>query len=116
MLGIKQEILAENIGLSQQTVSRLEGQETIEDEVLEKIATVLNTTAEVLRNFDEETAINIVSNTFQEGSFVGNVSNYNPTFNPIDKIVELYEQQIELYKQILKEKTELLEKFMQEKT
>jgi hypothetical protein len=39
----------------------------------------------------------------------------NAHFNPLDKVVELYEQQIDLYKQILKEKTKLLEKFIQEK-
>ncbi|GHU71860.1 transcriptional regulator [Bacteroidia bacterium] len=117
MLGIKQEILAENIGFSQTTLSRLEGQETIEDEVLEKIAKELNTTIDVLKNFDEERAINIVSNTFQDESTgsCSYITHYKCTFNPLDKVVELYEQQIELYKQILKEKTELLEKFMQEK-
>ncbi|GHU68367.1 transcriptional regulator [Bacteroidia bacterium] len=103
MLGIKQEILAENIGLSQQTISRLEMQETIEDEVLEKIAKELNTTAEVLKNFDEETAINIISNTFQDQS-VG-IAN-QCTFNPLDKLIELYEEQSLLYQQIIREKDE----------
>ena len=39
--GIKQETLASEMGVSQQTVSRLEQSETIEDEVLLKVAGVL---------------------------------------------------------------------------
>jgi len=103
--GMKQEILAEGLGLSQQTVSRLEMQEKIDDETLQKIAQQLNTTVEILKNFDEEKAINIVSNTFQGEKSVGGVM-YNPTFNPLDKVVELYEL-------IIKEKDERI-KFLEQ--
>ncbi|GHT28743.1 hypothetical protein FACS189432_07120 [Bacteroidia bacterium] len=54
---------------------------------------------EAIKKFNEENAINIISSTFKDGSFVGDVTHYAPTFNPIDKVVELYEK-------LLKEKDE----------
>jgi len=36
--GIKQEYLAMELGVSQQTISRMESSETVEDELLEKVA------------------------------------------------------------------------------
>ncbi len=42
---------------------------------------------EAIKNFSEEAAINIISSTLHDNA--GSI-NYNPTFNPIDKIVELY--------------------------
>lgn len=44
--------------------------------------------------------------------------NSNPTFNPIDMIVQLHDEKIALYERILKEKEEMiarLEKLMEEK-
>jgi transcriptional regulator with XRE-family HTH domain len=108
--GIKQETLAEAIDYSQQSISRLEAQPKINDELLEKIAKEMNIPVETIKNFDEEKAINIISNTFQDGSFIGNIA---PTFNPIDKVVELYErvigekeERIILLEQLLREKAQ----------
>jgi transcriptional regulator with XRE-family HTH domain len=119
MLGIKQEVLAKGLEMSQQMISRLETQEKIEDETLEKIAKELAVSVEAIKNFDEEKAINIVSNTFHDESFKGGViTQYNPTFNPIDKVIELSEQQAKLYERIIKEKEEkivLLEQLLKEK-
>ncbi|WP_177191912.1 hypothetical protein [Parafilimonas terrae] len=39
----------------------------------------------------------------------------NHQFNPIEKIVELYRQKIELYERMLKEKNELIDKLMKER-
>ena len=44
--GIKQEAIAQELGVTQQAVSKLEQSEFIEDEVLEKIAKVLGVTSE----------------------------------------------------------------------
>ncbi|GHT79242.1 hypothetical protein AGMMS50262_22730 [Bacteroidia bacterium] len=74
--------------------------EKIDDETLRKIAEAMNIPVDAIKNFDEEKAINIVSNTFQDEVFNGGVvTQYNPTFNPIDKLVDLYDQ-------IIKEKNE----------
>jgi transcriptional regulator with XRE-family HTH domain len=42
MLGVKQEYLATELNMTQQTISKLEQKEEIEDEMLEKVAKVLN--------------------------------------------------------------------------
>ncbi|HMG07762.1 MAG TPA: helix-turn-helix transcriptional regulator, partial [Mucilaginibacter sp.] len=50
---IKQETMAAALGLSQQTVSRMEQSDILEDDVLEKIAKVLGVTPEAIKNFSE---------------------------------------------------------------
>ena len=49
--GIKQEALAQELGITQQQVSRLEQSETIEEEVLEKIAKILGVTSDAIQKF-----------------------------------------------------------------
>ena len=119
MLGIKQETLADGLGLSQQTVSRFESQEELDDDILNKIANVLHIQAESIKNFDEDAAINIIQNTFNSNdNSTMNAINHNCTFNPIDKIVQLYDEKIELYERMLKveqDKNFLLEKLLTEK-
>jgi len=111
--GIKQETLANELGLSQQTVSRMEQSETIEDEVLEKVAGVLGVSAEAIKNYSDE-AIVTFFNTFNDNSGAGaffSSTNLHCTFNPIDKIVELYNEKVALLERLLlaeKEKNELL--------
>lgn len=49
----------------------------------------------------------IISNTFNDSSILNGI-NYNPTFNAVDKIVELYER-------MLKEKDEAIERLLRER-
>ena len=102
MLGIKQDALAMDLGLSQQAISALEQKEALDKDMLEKIAAVLKVPVEAIKNFDEEKALNIISNTFNDHAVLNGVL-YNPTFNPLDKVIELYER-------MLKEKTNMIEK------
>ncbi len=110
MLGIKQEALALDLGedWNQKKISLLEPRETIENQLLEKISEVLKIPVEAFQNFDEEQAVNIISNTFNidKDAYIGNSK---PTFNinPI-KIVQLHEQKIALYERMLKEKDEMM--------
>jgi len=111
--GIKQEYLAAELGVSQQTVSRMEQAETIEDDVLEKVAGILGVSAEAIKNFSDEAVINIISNTFTDFKDNASAINHNCAlnFNPIDKIVELYNEKVALLERLLqaeKEKNELL--------
>ena len=97
MLGIKQETLALELGddWNQKKISLLEGKETIEPQLLDEVAKALKVPVEAIKNFDEEKAINIISNTFTSNdASTLNAINYYPTFNPVDKIVELYERMI----------------------
>lgn len=112
MLGIKQEALAWELGedWNQKKISLLEQKEQVEDKVLEKIAEILKVPSEAIKNFDEEQAVNIISNTFNDQS---NGYNYYPTFNinPIEKWVESLEENKKLFERLLeseKEKTQIM--------
>jgi len=115
--GMKQEALAIELGVSQQSISLIEQSETIEDEKLEQVAKVLGVTKEAIENFSEELAINYF-NTFNDNSFSNSQGTFHPnncTFNPLDKLVEAYEENKKLYERLLeaeKEKIAYLEKLM----
>ena len=119
MLGMKQEALAYELGddWNQKKISLLEQKETIDHDILQQVSAALKIPAEAIENFDEEQAINIISNTFHDTK---GLINYNPTFNdnPIDKIIQLHEEKIALYERMLKEKDEMmarLEKLIEKK-
>jgi transcriptional regulator with XRE-family HTH domain len=89
IMGIKQDTLAFALNMSQQNFSNLEQKTDIDHETLEKIAKAMKIPVEAIKNFNEDGVINVISNTFNDSS--GAVM-YNPSFNPIDKIAELYEK------------------------
>jgi transcriptional regulator with XRE-family HTH domain len=112
--GMKQEALAAELGVSQQAISKLEQSEHVDDEKLEMIGKALGVSTEAIKNFDEEHAINIISNTFHNtsndnSSFYSSAVNYQPTFNPIDKLVQLYDEKIALYERMLNDKDVMIE-------
>jgi len=111
MLGIKQDALAADLGddWNQQKVSLLEQKETIDPVLLQQISSALKIPAEAIQNFDEEQAVNVIANTFGDNG-IGYQRNENPTFHPIDKLVQLHEEKIALYERMLKEKDEMMER------
>jgi len=112
MLGIKQEAFAYELGddWNQKKVSLLEQRETIETNILTQVAAILKIPVQAIENFDEEQAMNIISNTLNDNSTIANNNTgyLNCSFNPIDKIVELYDEKIVLYERMLKEKEEMM--------
>ena len=58
-LGMKQEALAADLGVSQNVISKIEKESEIEEGLLNKIASVLGISAEVIKDFDVERAISI---------------------------------------------------------
>nr|WP_314497140.1 helix-turn-helix transcriptional regulator [uncultured Chryseobacterium sp.] len=110
MLGIKQEALAFDLGddWNQKKVSLLEQKEVIDDRLLQKIAEVLKIPVETFLNFDEEKAINIISNISFENCPQPSVVQYNPNFHPVEKIMELHEEKIVLYERMLKERDDMM--------
>ncbi|KGO87889.1 helix-turn-helix domain-containing protein [Flavobacterium suncheonense] len=113
---MKQEALAAALGVSQQTISNIENSETVEEEKLQEIAKVLGVTAEGIRNFSEEAVFNIISNTYHNTSsdnstLIASSLNYQPTFNTVDKMIELYERLL----QAEKDKVAYLERLTKEK-
>ncbi len=112
ILGVKQEDLAERMQLSQQSISKLENKENLDNEILEKVANALQIPSEAIKQFTDEGAIHIVSNTFSDHSSAINNSTIN---NPIERIVQLYDEKVELYERMLKseqEKVVLLEELL----
>jgi transcriptional regulator with XRE-family HTH domain len=119
MLGIKQEALAFDLGndWNQKKISMLEQKDVIADNLLKQISNALRIPVEAFQNFDEEQAVNIISNTFNDQS---NGYNYYPTFNvnPVEKWIEALEEIKQLNLELLKSKDEhikVLEKLLREK-
>ncbi|OOG72733.1 helix-turn-helix domain-containing protein [Algoriphagus sp. A40] len=110
MMGIKQEALAHELGSdwSQKKISLLEQKEEVEEELLRQVGEILRIPVEAFQKFDEEQAVNVISNTFNHGSFL-NTGN-SPTFNvnPIEKLIQLHDEKIALYERMLKEKDEMM--------
>ena len=106
--GVKQDTLAEQIGVSQATLSAYEKKDKLEPEVIEKIAQALDIPEEAITELGEATSINIFSGTWQDNA---NCQNYNPTFTPLEKVVELYErllkaeqEKVAMLQEVLKDK------------
>ena len=119
MMGIKQEALAAELGddWNQRKVSLLEQKENIDVATLQQVSAVLKVPVEAFQNFDEEAAVNIISNTFTDEA-VAYAGQYKCSINPLDKIIELHEDKIALYERMLKEKDEMmteLKKLMERK-
>ena len=112
--GMKQEALAALLGISQQAISKIEQSEDVEDLALDKIAIALGVTTEAIKNFSEDAVLNIINNTFtSHDTSTLNAINFQPSFNPMDKIVELYNEKVALLERLLqaeKEKNDLLSK------
>lgn len=116
MRGMKQETLAELLNVSQQKVSLLENSETLEDDKLLPVAQALEVSVEALKNFSDEAVFNIISNTFTSND-ESTLNAINPycTFNPIDKLLEAYEENKKLYERLLeteKEKSRIIEELV----
>lgn len=122
--GIKQEAMADLVHLSQPAISKYESMKVIDDEMLARFARALKVPVDYLRTLEEEApsvvfenVTNTVNNSDNGGSgttidaaWTGNNNDSKTNnFNPIEKIVELYDQ-------LLKEKDEkyaMLEKRIQ---
>ncbi|MEG0851432.1 MAG: helix-turn-helix transcriptional regulator [Flavobacterium sp.] len=112
--GMKQGALADAIGTTQQTISNIETSETVDFEKLVEIAKALGVTVEAIENFTEESVFNFFNSFYDNSSNTGaqgNTHNNHCTFNPLDKVVELYERLV----QAEKEKVEYLEKLLKGK-
>ncbi|RYC66950.1 helix-turn-helix domain-containing protein [Spirosoma sordidisoli] len=110
ILGVKQDFLATSLGMSQQAVSQLEQKEVLDTSVLEKLAKALGVPEEAIKNFKEETAIQIFSNTYHD-----HAASVQYNFNPVDKWLEAIEENKRLYERLLqseREKNELLQRLL----
>lgn len=110
ILGVKQEALAAKLEMTQQAFSKLEQKEQIDEKTLSKVAETLQIPVEAIKNMTDEAAFNIIGNTFQNDSSAY-VYQYKCNFNPIDKVVELYERMLKAEQ----EKIRLLQEALKDK-
>ncbi|URM38216.1 helix-turn-helix domain-containing protein [Flavobacterium anhuiense] len=116
---MKQEALALALGISQQAVSNIENSESVDDERLADVAKALGVTVEAIKNFSEESVFNYF-NTFNDTNNTGafNFGTNNCTFNPLDKLIEAYEENKKLYERLVqaeKDKVGYLQKILKDK-
>ncbi len=81
--GMKQDDMAQRLKMTQQNYSLIENSEHVSDAVLKKVAAALDYDVDFIKQMPE---VPYVYSNNQQG---GNVVNYE--FNPIDKIIQLYE-------------------------
>jgi transcriptional regulator with XRE-family HTH domain len=108
--GMKQDTLANLLSISQAAISKMEQSQDISEDKLEQVATALGVTSEAIKNFNEDAPVTIIANTVNNHDQSALIF-YNPTFNPIDKLVEIFEENKKLYERLLaseREKNELL--------
>ncbi len=114
MLGIKQDALAVELGddWNQQKISLLEQKETIDAPLLQQISAALKIPVEAIQNFDEDAAIAYI-NTFNDNSAnhgtIGNNYDCQLTFNPLDKMIELYERMLQQQREMIEKLERLIE-------
>ena len=88
-LGMKQEALAADLGVSQNVISKIEKESEIEEGLLNKIASVLGISAEVIKDFDVERAIYNI-NSYKDATIspgaIAAVYVASQQINPVDKI------------------------------
>jgi len=108
MRGMKQETLAESLGISRQTLSKIEQSDEVEKDKLEQIALVLGVPVEALESYNDDNVVINIENMTHSG-----VYQYN--FNPLDKLIEIVEENKALYQQVIqaeREKNALLESML----
>jgi transcriptional regulator with XRE-family HTH domain len=89
---LSQQDLADKLGYtwSQKKVSEVEQKAIVEDDILAEVSKILNVPKDALEKLDDAAAVNILSNTFNDSSQLNGIL-YHPTFNPVDKLIEVYE-------------------------
>lgn len=109
--GIKQEVIAIELNITQQAVSQLEKRQELDDETIEAYARIVGIDKYFIRNMPDNSLPEVTSNFFDQSSQILN-------FNPLDKLVELYSEKDQLYERMLeleKEKSALLEKLLEDR-
>jgi transcriptional regulator with XRE-family HTH domain len=109
---ISQETLATRLNMTRQGISKLERSENIDDDKLDQVAEALGVTANAIKEFNQEAAIN---NNFYDQN--NSVINYQVN-NPLDFAMSIVDENKRLYQQLIqseKEKVEMLQKLLEKK-
>ncbi len=110
LVGLSQSEFGHRIGgISKQAVSKLEQSPKISSEKLEKVAEALGFTPEAVQHFTEDILVFFIENMHDQATAYN--YNFQCTYNPLDKVVELYERLL----QIERDKVQLLKNKLEDK-
>jgi hypothetical protein len=102
------------LDITQQAVSQLEKRQELDDVTIAAYAKALEINEDFIRNMTDN-SLPENSNYFYDYIQNKDVSTQNLTFNPLDKLAEVYSEKDQLYERIVElknEKCALLEKFL----
>ena len=104
--GIKQEEIAIELEISQQAVSLLEKRQELDNETIAVYAKVVGIDEQFIRNMTDESLLEGSNYFYDQSSQNRDYSSQtqNLTFNPLDKLVEVYSEKDQLYERMLLEK------------
>jgi transcriptional regulator with XRE-family HTH domain len=117
---MKQDTLADLLGpeWTQKKVSQLEAKAEIDEPMLEQVAKALDVPVEGIKNYSADKTIQFIKNEFRDHATQNGVNNYHCTFNPIDKLMQVMDENKKLYEELLKserEKVSMLERLLENK-
>lgn len=99
-----QKEMAAKLNMSQQAYSTIENKPDVDDDLLERIAQVLEFPVDAIRELDAHSVVSIN----QQG---GNAGSIFYQYNPNEKIQELYERLLKEKDDIIKSKDEVIEMY-----
>lgn len=100
--GFKQEVFALALGISQAGVSNIEKSIEVDDRTLRKIAEVIGVSTDAIKHFNEEALIVLMKS--MDTYVLQYKHQFQFSFNPLDKVVELYERLLQSQMQLLEMK------------
>jgi len=103
---IPQKDMAARLDMKQQTYSDLEQKAQIDDDLLERIAEILEFPVDAIKELENGSVFNIN----QQG---GNAGNTFYQYNPNEKIIELYERMLKEKDELLKQKDDIIAMYKQ---
>lgn len=89
----------------------MEQKEKIDEKILEDVAKILNVPADAIKNMNDDSTTNYFNSFSGNSVNNGAVFAFNSTFNPLEKMVDLYEALLKSER----EKIALLEKMLEKK-
>jgi len=108
MKRLTQKEIATKLNLSQSEYSKIEQKAEIDEDLLSLIASALEISPDALKNFNEDFVI------FNIENMNDNAANYQYHFNPIEKVVDLYERLLREKEEIIKQKDDMIEMYKKE--
>lgn len=99
-----QKEMASKLNMAQQTYSNLENKAEIDEDLLDRIAAVLDFPVQAIKELDSQSVLSVN----QQG---GNTGSVFYQYNPNEQIIELYERMLKQKDELLKQKDQIIEMY-----